>query len=350
MLARSAAGLYWIGRHLERAEHLCRLLWTQVEALVDRPVQEIHAGWRRIYRCLRRAPPVGGAVFDGDDDYTLADSYTLADDLTFERSNPDSLRSCFVNGRENARQMRHCISSEMWTCLNLAYLRISKLSIQDIWRASPETFYADTAREINTFAGVAEATMYRDEGWRFMRLGRCVERAQLAAALMLSQIQLANAAEDEADWTGLLRVYQALEAYNRRQGLSHAPDRRTDLLVADPLLPPQMRIRRVEPQRVVDLLVMDPLLPRSLRNALDGVEAELAGLDAGPDARASSALRRLAGRLCALVQYDWPDQEASQQAAYGEALLLDVQARCLRLHELATAAYFDYQVEDALQL
>ena len=53
MLSRSAQGLYWMGRYLERARHLSRLLQLQSEALVDRPVREIYFGWRRIY-CLCR--------------------------------------------------------------------------------------------------------------------------------------------------------------------------------------------------------------------------------------------------------------------------------------------------------
>ncbi|MXX40168.1 MAG: hypothetical protein F4Z85_19260 [Gemmatimonadetes bacterium] len=44
MLSRSAQGLYWMGRYLARAEYLCRLLRLQVEALVDRPIAEIHFG------------------------------------------------------------------------------------------------------------------------------------------------------------------------------------------------------------------------------------------------------------------------------------------------------------------
>ena len=136
MLSRSAQGLYWMGRYLERAEHLCRLLRLQTEALVDRPVREIYFGWKRIYGSMYRQPPLGEIELDSDE-YTLADSYTLADDLTFERTNPDSVWSCFALGRENARQMRNCISAEMWTRLNLAYLRIQKQDIQGIWRVSP---------------------------------------------------------------------------------------------------------------------------------------------------------------------------------------------------------------------
>ena len=159
-----------------------------MEALVDRPIREVYFGWSRIYDSMDRQPPMGSLEMDNDDDYTLADSYTLADDLTFERSNTDSVWSCFALGRENARQMRHCISAEMWTRLNLAYLRIQKLSIQDIWRVSPESFYTETAAEIDTFVGVAESTMYRDDGWRFIQIGRLIERAQLSTALLLTQL------------------------------------------------------------------------------------------------------------------------------------------------------------------
>ena len=200
-----------MGRYLERAEHLCRLLRLQTEALVDRPVREIYFGWKRIYGSMNRQPPLGEIELDSDE-------YTLADDLTFERTNPDSVWSCFAMGRENARQMRNCISAEMWTRLNLAYLRIQKQDIQGIWRVSPESFYTETAAEIDTFAGVAEATMYRDEGWMFMQLGRVIERSQLLIALLLFQLDAETEVEEDADadWTALLRVYHAFEAYNRK--------------------------------------------------------------------------------------------------------------------------------------
>ena len=237
MLARSAQGLYWMGRYLERAEHLCRLLRLQTGALVDRPPREICFGWSRIYGSLNRQPP-GDTLEVGDDFFTLADSYTLADDLTFERSNPDSVWSCFALGRENARQMRHCISAEMWTRLNLAYLRIQKLSIQDIW-GTPESFYDETVAEIATFAGVAAATMYRDQGWSFLQLGRFIERAQLSTSLLLTQIEAdsTTAEESEADWTSLLRAYHAFEAYDRSYSVEVRPRQVLDLLATDPMLP-----------------------------------------------------------------------------------------------------------------
>ena len=147
MLARSAQGLYWMSRYLERAQHLCRLLRLQTESLVDRPLREIRFGWHRIYRGVGWEPPAGSLEAFDSEDYTLADSYTLADDLTFERLNPVSVWSCLALGRENGRQMRQCISAEMWTCLNRTYLHLRDLEIQNIWRTSPESFYAQTAEQ-----------------------------------------------------------------------------------------------------------------------------------------------------------------------------------------------------------
>ena len=318
MLSRSAQGLYWMGRYLERSEFLCRLLLLQTEALVDRPIREIHSGWVRIYDSLHRDPPVGSLELLGSDDFTLADSYTLADHLTFDRSNPDSIWSCFAMGRENARQMRHCISTELWARLNLAYLRIQKLGMQDIWLTSPEGFYAEMAAEMNTFSGVAGATMYRDEGWRFMQLGRFIERSQRSISLFVAQLaeDSRTGESSEADWTGLLRFYHAFEAYNRRYSI------------------------QVRADQVLDLLATDPLLPDSLCRSLDRTAADLESIGPGPDGRASDAARRLAGRTAALIHYQWPDGEDRQE------LLQQARGHCRELHHLLAAAYFDYAAEN----
>ena len=319
MLSRNAQGLYWMGRYLERASQLCRLLELQVEALVDQPLPEIHFGWQRIYATLGQRPPAGGLETDAGEDFALADSYTLAGDLTFESSNPASVRSCLAAGRENARQMRHCISPEMWTCLNLAWLRIRELDIADIWKVSPEGFYARTTREIDTFVGVAEATMYGDEGWHFMRLGRFIERAQLTVALLQAQLsaELAPGTAPEADWTSLLRACRAFNAYQIRYSVE------------------------VRPDQVLELLVTDPRLPGSLYRSLDTLASELSALGAGPDPHASAAAERATGRLCALIRYEWPEEQTDRPA-----LLSSARAQCLDLHELVNAAYIDYDLAD----
>ncbi len=71
MLSRSAAGLYWMGRYLERASHLSRLLRQQTESLVDSPTRDIYFGWHRIYGTLDREPLSGALELNSDDLFTL---------------------------------------------------------------------------------------------------------------------------------------------------------------------------------------------------------------------------------------------------------------------------------------
>ena len=92
---------------------------------------------------------------------------------------------------------------------------------------------------------------------------------------------------------------------------------------------------------MIDLLVTDPLLPGSLCRVLDALAAELAAIGVTPGSHAAAAAERLAGRLCTLVRYEWPDREDR------EALLAQVGEECRKLHSLVTTAYIDYAIEDS---
>ncbi|MCE2526407.1 MAG: alpha-E domain-containing protein [Actinomycetia bacterium] len=316
MLSRSAAGLYWMGRYLERASHLSRLLKQQTESLVDSPPRDIYFGWHRIYGALEREPVSGALQLDSDDLFTLVDSFTLTDDLTFEPANPDSIRSCFVQGRENARQMRHHISAEMWTCLNQSYLRLQNMEIQDIWPRSPENFYAETATQIDTFRGVTSSTLYRDDAWHFVQLGNYVERLQLSSSLLMAQIAAVRLFEVPADayWTSLLRHYHAFEAYNRASSAA------------------------IEPDRVLGLLVTNPQLPDSLSLSVSELCNELTAIGRGPDAEATARTRSQAEYLRQLVGIEWSG------GIDGHALLRRIRNECRQLHHLVTKTYLDYPV------
>lgn len=320
MLARSAQGLYWMGRYLERAEHLAHHTRFQVASLVDRPLEEIQAGWRRIYESIGRKHPDPEQIgHESGESMMLADSFTLADDLTFERSNPHSIYSCFAMGRENARQMRHCISTEMWLSLNLPYLRVREIRIEDIWQNEPEGFYVKLARDLNAFSGVTEATMYRDEGWNFLRLGYAIERLQLISALVLTQMAMDAGLPQpfEPGWKAILRVNQAFDAHNRAYG------------------------NQAEAGNVVNLLVTDPQLPRSVRRVLDVTLQLVHAIGPGPEPAVSARLHRLAGRTHSLIAHEWPDR------ADRETMLRQVALDSEKLHDLLNEAYFEYPIEDS---
>ena len=318
MLSRSAQHLYWMGRYLERVDHLCRLMEVQVGALVDRHHSVITYGWERIYESLVAKPPSASIrEVEVDEDNTIVDSYALTQDLMFEPLNPYSVWRCFQMGRENARQIRHLISSEMWLCLNLAYLRIQGSRLADIWLNAPEQFFAEIARDINTFFGVASATMYRDEGWEFLHLGRSYEHVLLMSRLL--SVQAGRLSESEHarssafEWSSLLNCYQADEVYQHDYGLE------------------------IKPEQVLNMLVTNPKLPCSLIYAIEHINERIRNLGEAPGAKSSALAGRFAGRLEALIKYEWPDAEE-----HGRMLNV-VETIASRLNDQITDAWFVYR-------
>ena len=280
MLSRNAQGLYWISRYLERAQHSCRLLADQLKALEDRPVEDIDRTWRRLYAVLDREP-IGGSLESNlnDENFMLADSYTLADDLTFEPNNPDSIRNCIATARENARQVRNVIGKDMWYCLNVAYLELRDTGIGDIWDDQPGEFYLRTEDTIRTFSGIVDSTMYRDDSWHFLQLGRFIERAQLLATLVGAQMATFPTGEPhtESDWRSLLQICEARSAYSHQYSLEYRPDNVIDFLVSDPLLSHSIRYALAQ-----------------ISDALDAISAHRPAVEAG----------RLGGRMAAHIDYD----------------------------------------------
>ncbi|MDE0309101.1 MAG: alpha-E domain-containing protein [Acidiferrobacterales bacterium] len=236
MLSRSAYGLYWMSRYLERADHVSRLLAAQFQAIEDRPVQEIDQNWRRLHAALSSTPTAGFLHSDhDDDDFMLTDSFTLADELTFERINPDSLISCIENARENARQVRFVVGKQTWSLLNASYLELKDVGIQNIWNDEPRSFYLEIASGIRRLFGTMHSTMYRDHGWYFTQLGRYVERVQLVCSLI--QAQLANTSVRKLyfaqDWYFVLQVCEASLALRRVRASAHHPDKIAAFLISD---------------------------------------------------------------------------------------------------------------------
>ncbi len=306
-----------MARYMERAGYMCRLLHLQSEALVDRPVSEIQFGWRRIYTAIDRNPLGGVHAIGQIDDYNLVDAYFLTDELTFVRENPESILSCLERGRENARQIRHCVSDQMWTALNTEFLRIRDIKLTDIWLSSPGSFYAELLAGIDRFSGVATSTMYRDEGWHFFRVGQFIERVQFSTSLLLTQLMLEMQHGELADasWRSLLRIFHASGAYDRTYSIE------------------------IQPKLILDLLVTDRRIPESLLRSVDRTTQELSSLGDGPDPSTSGALRRLAGRLGALLRYDWPDREDREE------VLRQVVKHSRQLHTLLSETYFQYAIQ-----
>ena len=109
---------------------------------------------------------------------------SLADGALFDSSNRNSVAACVIAARENARQVRDEISSEMWEQINALYLGVRDMR-DDVLSCRRTNYVTRSITEgVHLFEGITDATMGHGEGWQYLQAGRFLERAVATAALL----------------------------------------------------------------------------------------------------------------------------------------------------------------------
>jgi uncharacterized alpha-E superfamily protein len=314
MLSRVADSLYWMSRYLERAEHTARLIDVQIHLMLDLSPEAAHARWLRLMQSLSIPIPTNRSM----------DAYFLADYMTFDASNANSIVSCIASARENARQLREHISSEMWEQINLLFINVKETSIQRIWQAQPHDFFRAVKEGVQLFQGITDSTMNYNEGYQFIQVGRYIERTGTVVRLLDEHYQAfphTNAAEfnrDFLEWLGLLKSCTAFEAYCK-------------VYTAD-----------LRPDHVAEFLILNREFPHSVRFSINQMQEALASLAAHTESRRSKVTTRFAGRLGALVDYGYVDEILSMGV---HQFLADVTKQCAQIHDAIYQAYIIYSIE-----
>lgn len=239
MLSRVADSIYWMSRYIERAENIARFIDVNLNLMLDQPGEE---QWEPLVTTT-------GDLALFRERYGEATRRNVIRFLVFDPEYANSLLSCVRAARENARSVRPSISSEMWLQINTFYLMIQDAASVP----APETRH-DVFGEIRNasylFAGITDATMTRDEGWHFARMGRLLERADKTSRildvkyyLLLPSVAHVGTPLDELQWSALLRSASALDMYRRRH-------------------------HTITPDRVVEFLMLDRNFPRSVHYCL----------------------------------------------------------------------------------
>jgi uncharacterized alpha-E superfamily protein len=223
VLSRIAESLYWVGRYTERAEDTARILDVHYHLLLeDRRVDEAAA-------CAALFDVMGVGAERAD----AADPETVTRILAFDGDYAGSIVGTMAAAWRNARGAREAISSEMWECLNGSHeaLRSGAAAPHE---QGAYAFFRWVKERAAMFAGLAESTMSRDDGWRFLLLGRSLERVDMTARLLSARF---GESWGEAGWVTTLRSCSAYEAYLRTYQRAVAVDLAAEFLVLDRLFP-----------------------------------------------------------------------------------------------------------------
>jgi uncharacterized alpha-E superfamily protein len=317
MLSRAADSLYWLSRYLERAETNARLIYNHVNLMLGQSPAAADQHWQRLFTVLD--VPMMEVSSNGDDPDFARIYY-----LTFDRENHNSIRSCIGLARENARQVREQISSEMWEQINRLYLDLNRTDLRSMWNAQPHEFFREIENDICLFRGITSSTMQHDEGWGFIQLGNYLERAMITATLLdahFGQSTMENSSPQTGEylrWIGLLRSCLAFEAYCRH----YTPT--------------------VTPTNVAEFLILNPGLPRSLRFCADRLQLSLQQIDSASETRRAERLQRLSGRLQARLRYGQIDEIVGDGI---HSYLNDLMRQCDQIHNAIYQAYIEYAIE-----
>ena len=318
MLSRVAESLYWMSRYLERAEHTARLLDLNLNLMLDQAPDPDSLRWPRLLESLMVTLPAGSKT----------DPYSVTQTLTFDTKNKASIIACMSAARENARQVREQISSEMWEELNQLFLQIKRAGSGKEWQATPHLFFRGVKEGVHLFQGITDSTLSHSEGWYFIQAGRFIERAYATAMLLEAHVgELFELDEPETersdylDMVGLLKSCTAFEAYCK-------------VYTAD-----------LNPERIAEFLLLNSEFPRSVRFAAEMIQTALNAIAELSETRKSGRANRLAGRLRAALSFGQIDE------IMGGGLrpyLHDIQRQCTQIHTAIYQQFVSYPIEAAL--
>lgn len=271
MLARLAENLFWAGRYLERAEDTALMLDVTYHGRLESPPEEVGIVWWGLLEVLHLAD-----VFSERHDQ--ATDQTVAEFLVLDQGNPGSIAASVGLVRENMRSVRELVSTELWQAVNTFWLDLRARDLRSDLAEQPHELYRTVKLRCHTIYGVASETMPRDDGWRFMVLGRMLERAEMTCRLLNVRCAQLTASPHAGfhDWVGVLKSASGFEAYRKSYKATMDPD------------------------RVVEFLLTGEHFPRSVLFCLRAAEANLAKL--GPLGVVTPP-QRLLGRLRAELEY-----------------------------------------------
>jgi uncharacterized alpha-E superfamily protein len=250
MLCRTANELFWMARHIERAENTARMLdVTYRMSLLPYEVIEPGLAWAEPW-----AVPLitSGLATEYYRQHPVLSAESVLRFMILDSGNPSSIFCCLRAARESARSVRGAITSEMYEDLNSAWLEVRGYDYARIESGGVSEFLDWVKMRSHLFRGVTFGTLLRDDAYHFIRLGTHLERADNTARILdvkyhtlLPSAADVGGAVDYYQWGALLRSVSGFEAYRK--------------IYSDV----------ITPRRVAELLILREDMPRSLHACMN---------------------------------------------------------------------------------
>ena len=311
MLARTASGVFWMGRYLERAENTARLIEAGFRMALTRDLVTSKEEWRSVVATLGHAKQ-----------YDLYhDSYTGLQVWNFllrDRHNPGSVLAMIEGARTSARAVRTALTREVWEAVNESWMVVGEALSRPVREASLGQVLSVIRRHAMLVRGAIDGSMLRSENFNFFRIGTFIERADNTARILdvkyyvlLPSLAWVGSRLDNVQWESVLRSVSGERAYR------------------------WLNAGSIDPKGIAEFLLLDQRFPRSLNFCIDNLRSNLASLahQYGHESSAHEVLRGVSTRF----------HESSIETIFEAGLHQFIQEFIARNRQVAQAIEHDYR-------
>lgn len=254
MLGKTAGGLFWMFRYLERSENTARLVDAGFRIALTRG-GDTGAEWQSVL-------DTAGARNAYLAKYDAYDGASVIDFLLRERENPSSVLSCVETARSNARLVRTALTREVWEATNDCYHALREVLRRPVREPDLPEALAAIRQQSALVRGALHGSMLRNEIFDFARIGTFLERADNTARILdvkyyvlLPSVTQIGSSLDNVQWETILRSVAGQRAYRWLTG------------------------GEITPMGIADFLILDRRMPRSLVFCVSKIAGNLGYLE-----------------------------------------------------------------------
>ncbi len=254
MLGKTAGGLFWMFRYLERSENTARLVEAGFRIALTRP-DGSDDEWASVLQ-------TAAATDAYQERHDEVEAGKVIDFLLRDRANPSSVMSATAAARQNARLVRTAITREVWEAVNDTYMILQQTLARPVAARHLPEVLGLIRQQSALVRGALHGTMLRNDVFDFCRIGTFLERADNTARILdvkyyvlLPSISQIGSSLDNVQWETILRSVAGQRAYRWISGGESSP------------------------VGIANFLIFDGRMPRSLKFSVDKIATNLGYLE-----------------------------------------------------------------------
>ncbi|MGE0449355.1 MAG: circularly permuted type 2 ATP-grasp protein [Vicinamibacterales bacterium] len=327
--SRVADNLFWLGRHAERLDAMARLVRVLLPGLSGDAGARRGADLDTIVHLLNGLALLPREFRDSPLEQQWWRLQDLLGKMVFDFERPTGIGWNVRQVRRLSREVKERLSQDTWRVLQQLEHGFSAAP-----SANPERRFVAAAAQLDdlvimlaAFAGLLSENPTRGHGWRFLEIGRRIERALQMTDLL--RVGVATAPfPDDGCLEVLLQIADSSTMYRSRY------------------------LTSIRTRFVLELLLADETYPRSVAFQLESLVEQVGGLPRPTESGDALDVHGLASRIAAFARGGHVETLKRRDAG-GQRVALEAHLRALRagvvdLSDALTARYLSHSAASRL--